>query len=46
MPFAFRDRGENRFVLTPFVAQRLLPVEVGLNAVAVANVHGGRAGEA
>jgi hypothetical protein len=35
------ERGEDRLVLAPFGAQRLLPVDVGLDAVAVADVHRG-----
>ena len=40
---AFRQRGEDLLVLAPGFAERLLPVEVGLDAVAVADVHAGRA---
>ncbi len=43
---AFGQRRENHLVLAPFLAQRFLPVVVGLDAVAVADVHGGRAGQA
>ena len=40
------ERREHLLVLAPFLAQRLLPVDVGLDAVAVADVDGGRAGQA
>jgi hypothetical protein len=39
-------RGEHRLVLAPFVAQGALPVGIGLDAVAVADVHRRRAGQA
>src|SRR5262249_62065904 len=41
---ALRKRWENLLVLPPFAAERCLPVDVGLDAVAVANVNGGGAG--
>ena len=37
------ERREGVLVLTPALAQRLLPLDVGLDAVAVADVHRGRA---
>ena len=40
------ERREGLFVLAPAVAQRLLPLDVGLDAVAVADVHRGRAFQA
>src|SRR5262249_9622216 len=40
---ALVDRREGLFILPPFAAERLLPVGVGLNAVAVADMHGGGA---
>ena len=40
------QRREDRLVLAPFAAQRRLPVDVGLDAVAVADVHRRRALEA
>ncbi len=43
---ARRQRGENLLVLPPLAAERRLPVDVGLDAVAVADVHRGRAFEA
>src|ERR1044071_2104828 len=43
---ARRKRRENLLVLPPFAAERRLPVDIGLDAVAVANVNGGGAGEA
>jgi len=38
-------RGKNILGIAALAAQRLLPIRVGLDAVAVADVHGGRAGE-
>src|SRR5262249_4954043 len=43
---AFGERGKNFLILPPFVAERRLPIDVGLDAVAVANVYGGGAGQA
>src|SRR5262245_8752721 len=43
---ALGKRRENLLVLAPFAAERCLPVDVGLDAVAVANVNGGGAGQA
>src|SRR5262249_5442638 len=43
---ALGKRRKNLLVLAPFVAERCLPVDVGLDAVAVANVNGGGAGQA
>ena len=40
------DRREDLLVLPPFGAERLLPLQVGLDAVAVADVDGGRAFQA
>src|SRR5439155_1539534 len=40
------EEGERRLVLTPLAAERRLPVDVGLDAVAVADMHGGRAADA
>lgn len=40
------DRGEDLLILPPLAPERLLPVGIGLDAVAVADVHGGGAGEA
>ena len=40
------DRREDLLILPPFGAERLLPFEVGLDAVAVADVDGGRAFQA
>ena len=42
---ALRQRRENLLVLPPLAAERRLPVDVGLDAVAVADVHGGGAFE-
>ena len=42
---ALGERREDLLVLAPLAAQRRLPVDVGLDAVAVADVHGGGAGE-
>ena len=38
--------GEDGFVLPPFIAQGAFPVGIGLNAVAVADMHGRGAGQA
>ena len=43
---ACRQRRENLLVLPPLAAERRLPVDVGLDAVAVADVDGGGAVEA
>ena len=43
---ARRQRRKNLLVLPPLAAERRLPVDVGLDAVAVADVHGGGAVEA
>src|SRR5262249_29638267 len=40
---AFGESGKNLLVLPPFAAERILPVDVGLDAVAVADVDGGGA---
>ncbi len=40
------QRGKDRLVLAPFLAERFLPLDVGLDAVAVADVHGRLAFEA
>src|SRR5439155_23635138 len=40
------EEGERRLVLAPLAAERRLPVDVGLDAVAVADMHGGRAADA
>ena len=40
---ARRERGEGLLVLAPMLAERRLPVVVGLDAVAVADMDGGRA---
>ena len=37
--------GKNILVLPPLVAEGILPVDIGLDAVAVADVHGSRAFE-
>ena len=42
----FASAGKDLLVLAPFAAERLLPVDVGLDAVAVADVHRGLAREA
>jgi hypothetical protein len=34
------------FVLTPLMAQGIFPIDVGLNAIALANVNSGGAGQA
>src|SRR5262245_59815637 len=39
-------RRENLLVLAPFAAERRLPVDIGLDVVAVADVNGGGAGQA
>ena len=41
-----RQHRKDGLVLAPFAAQRALPVDVRLDAVAVADVHGGGAREA
>ena len=33
------------FVLTPFLAQGVFPIDIGLDAIAIANVHGSGAGQ-
>src|SRR3974390_621493 len=43
---ALGQRREDLFILAPFRGERLLPVDVRLDAVAVANVYGGLTGEA
>ena len=43
---AFGDRRKDILILPPLAAERLLPVGIGLDAVAVADVHGGGAGQA
>ena len=43
---ALRERRKHLLVLAPLVAERRLPVDVGLDAVAVADVHGRLAGQA
>ena len=43
---AFGQRREEFLVLPPFAAERRLPFDVGGNAVAVADVHGARCGDA
>ena len=43
---AARQGRENGLVLTPLLTQGLLPVQVGLDAIAVADVHGSGAGQA
>src|SRR6185295_5034717 len=40
---AFGKRREKLLVLPPLFAKRILPVDVGLDTVAVADVHGGLA---
>src|SRR5258708_33286247 len=40
---AFRQRREDLLVLAPLRPERLLPVEIGLDAVAVADMHDRRA---
>ena len=42
---ALRQRRKDLLVLPPFAAERRLPVDIGLDAVAVADVDGGGAGE-
>ena len=42
---ALGQRRKRRLVLPPFAPERRLPVDIGLDAVAVADVHGGGAGE-
>ena len=46
LDLALRQRRENLLVLAPLAAERVLPVDIGLDAVAVADVHGGGAFEA
>src|SRR6202044_3418309 len=41
-----RERGEGFLILAPVLAERRLPVGVGLDAIAVTDVDGGRASEA
>src|SRR5262249_7162867 len=43
---AFADRWKNLLILPPFAAERVFPIDVGFNAVAVTDVHGGGAFEA
>ena len=43
---AARQGREDRLVLAPLLAQGLFPVQVRLDAVAIANMHGGGAGQA
>src|SRR5207249_10877753 len=40
-----RERRERLLVLAPLAAERLFPIDVRLDAVAVADVHGGRAAQ-
>ena len=42
---ALGERRKDLLVLPPLAAERVLPVDIGLDAVAVADVHGGGAGE-
>ena len=42
---AFGQRGQDLFILPPLVTERFLPVVIGLDAVAIANVYSRCAGQ-